>query len=125
VLRRDRVALIAGGIGITPIRALIEHMSGDLVLVYRVMCDADLIFRDELEALARSRCVRLCYVVGDHAAPGAEHLLSPEHLCQLIPDIADRDVFLCGPPAMMDVLEQNVRRTGVPSKYIHSERFAL
>jgi predicted ferric reductase len=125
VLRRDRVALIAGGIGITPIRALIERMPGDLVLVYRAMRDADLIFRDELEALACGRCVRLCYVVGDHATPGAEHLLSPEHLCRLIIDIADRDVYLCGPPAMTNILERNVRRAGVPSKYIHIERFAL
>jgi predicted ferric reductase len=123
--RRDRVALIAGGIGITPIRALVEQMPGDVVVIYRVVRDEDIIFRDELKAITCDRSVRLCYVVGDHAAPGSEHLLSPEHLRRLIADIADREVYVCGPPAMVDVLAQNVLRTGVPSKYIHIERFAL
>jgi predicted ferric reductase len=123
--RREGVALIAGGIGITPIRALIEQMPGDSVVIYRAVRDSDLIFRDELEALKLGRRVRVCYVVGDHEAQGAEHLLSPEHLRRLIADIADRDVYMCGPPAMMNVLDQNVRQVGVPSKYIHIERFAL
>lgn len=122
---RPGVALIAGGIGITPIRALVEDMSGDLILVYRVLRDEDLVFRHELEHLARDRSVSLCYVVGDHAAPGGERLLSPEHLRQLIPDIADREVYVCGPPVMARAIETAVRRAHVPSKYIHVERFAL
>jgi ferredoxin-NADP reductase len=36
-----------------------------------------------------------------------------------------RDVYLCGPPAMMDVIEANVRAAGVPPAYIHTERFAV
>src|SRR5207302_8684490 len=60
--RRQKVALIAGGIGITPIRALMEDMAGDVVVVYRVVSDDDVIFRDELEALARERGIRLLIV---------------------------------------------------------------
>jgi predicted ferric reductase len=123
--RRDRVLLIAGGIGITPIRALVEEMPGNLVLIYRVMRDDDLIFRDELERIARYRDIELHYVIGDHAAPGNEWLLSPDHLREVVPDITERDVYLCGPPAMMDVLEWNVQQAGVPRKDIHTERFAL
>ena len=37
VRRRRKVALIGGGIGITPIRSLLEEMDGDLVVVYRVL----------------------------------------------------------------------------------------
>ncbi|MGI8825026.1 MAG: ferredoxin reductase family protein [Chloroflexota bacterium] len=125
VRRRDRVALIAGGIGITPIRALLEEMSCDLVLVYRVLREDDLVFRDELEELAWDRQMPLFYVVGDHAVPVGERLMSPEHLGELIPDIAERDVYLCGPPVMTDILEQNVLRAGVQRKHIHIERFAL
>jgi predicted ferric reductase len=125
VQTRDRVVLIAGGIGITPIRALVEEMPGDLALVYRVVREEDLVFRDELERLARYRDLKLCFVVGDHTAPGAERLLSPEHLCELLPDIADREVYICGPPAMAELIEKHVRHAGVPRKYIHVERFAL
>ena len=125
VRKRESVLLIAGGIGITPIRALVEEMEGDIVLIHRVMREEDLIFRDELEALARARGIRLCPVVGDHAIPGNEHLLSAEHLHRLISDLPKREVYLCGPPAMAHHIEQQVRQAGVPSRSIHVERFAL
>lgn len=123
--RLDRVALIAGGVGITPIRALLEEMSGDIVLIYRVTHEEEAVFREELDALAQDRGVRVYYVTGHHRAPGAERLLSAEHLRELIPDIARREVYVCGPPAMSDMVEVNLRKAGVPQKYIHSESFAF
>jgi predicted ferric reductase len=125
VRQRDRVALIAGGIGITPMRALLEEMPGDVVLIYRVAREEELLFRDEFDALTRDRGVRVHFVTGDHRAPGNERLMTTEHLRELVPDLDERDVFLCGPPAMMDVIEANVRAAGVPGKYIHTERFAV
>jgi predicted ferric reductase len=121
--RREKVALIAGGIGITPIRALLEELRGDVVAVYRVVRDEDLIFRQELAELAARGAV-LHVVVGDHSGDG-ERLLSPEHLEELVPDIAERDVFVCGPPAMTAAITRNVREANVPRRHIHAERFAL
>jgi len=123
--RRDKVALIAGGVGITPIRALLEEMSGDVVVIYRVTREEEVVFRDELEEVAHDRGIAIEYVIGSHLAPGAERLLSPEHLRELIPDIAQREVYVCGPPAMSDMVEVNVHRAGVPTRYIHTERFAF
>ena len=123
--RREKVVLVAGGIGITPIRALMEDMSGDVVVVYRVVSEDDIIFRDELEELARERGIRLLIVVGDHRTRAGRRLLSPAHLRELVPDIAERQVYVCGPPAMTDALERNVRRADVPARFIHSEKFAL
>ena len=54
------------------------------------------------------------YVVGE--AP-----LSAERLLELVPDLAERDVFVCGPPAMTEA----VRATGVPRRQVFVERFAL
>jgi len=125
--RRDKVALIAGGIGITPIRALVEDMPPglDIALIYRVVRAEDLVLSHELDALARERGVALAYVVGGHTGAEGAYRLSPEHLRELVPDIADREVYVCGPPAMMRVAEANLRRVGVPRAAIHSERFAL
>jgi ferredoxin-NADP reductase len=123
--RRDRVLFIAGGIGITPIRAMLEQMQGDLTLIYRVVYEEDLVFRAELERMARQRGIRLLFVVGDHAQPEGKRLLSPDHLRRLVPDLTDRDVYLCGPPAMMHIVEQNLRRANVSRKHLHIERFAL
>ena len=53
--RRPRVALIAGGVGITPIRALLEDMPGepgDITVVYRARRPEDVILRAELDELA-------------------------------------------------------------------------
>jgi ferredoxin-NADP reductase len=123
--KREKVALIAGGIGITPIRALMEDVSGDVVVIYRVVDEADILFRDELERLARDRGITLLFVVGDHATREGSRLLSAAHLRELVPDIAERQVYVCGPPAMTDALERNVRRARVPARFIHTEKFAL
>lgn len=122
--RREKVLLIAGGIGITPVRALVERMRGDVIVVYRALTDSDLVLRDELDALATRNGITVEYVVGDHRGEGAR-LLSPEHLRELVPDAAERDVFLCGPPAMTDAIGRNLRTAGVPRGHVHVERFAL
>jgi predicted ferric reductase len=123
--RREKVVLIAGGIGITPIRALLEEMNGDVIVLYRVMHDDDIIFRDELEDLASERGIDIRFVVGDHETDDGRDLLSPKHLQELVPDIAEREVYVCGPPAMTNAIRANVRDAHVPARFIHAERFAL
>ena len=118
--RRVKRLLIAGGIGITPVRALVERSTGDVV-VYRAIREDEIVLRDELGELG----VDVHYVVGDHTAPGGDRLLSPEHLLELVPDLAERDVYVCGPPGMTDVAVKNVRAAGVARRHIHIERFAL
>ncbi|MGZ8716064.1 MAG: ferredoxin reductase family protein [Gaiellaceae bacterium] len=123
--RREKVLLIAGGIGITPVRALLQQMRGDVVVVYRVVSDADVLFRRELDELARASGAELHYVVGDHTTDEGRRHLSPGHLRELVPDIADRDVYVCGPPALTDIVTRHVREAGVRRSHIHAERFAL
>jgi predicted ferric reductase len=121
----DKALLIAGGIGITPVRALLEQMDGDVVALYRVVSDSDIVFGPELEELAKSRGIKVNYVVGDHASTHGRHLLSPAHLRELVPDIGERDVYICGPVAMIDYIVPNLRTAKVAPKHLHVERFAL
>ena len=118
---RPEYVLIAGGIGITPVRALVEHPGDDDVVVYRAIRDDELVLRSELDGIG----VHVHYVVGDHAAPGGDRLLSPEHLVELVPDLGERDVYVCGPPGMTDAVVRNVRAAGVSRRRVHVERFAL
>ena len=122
---RQKVALIGGGIGITPIRSLLEQMDGDLAVVYRVISEEDVIFGDELHELAARKDAALHIVAGDHRTAEGRDLLSPGHLVALVPDLAEREVYVCGPPAMADSARRSVRQANVPSRHIHTERFAL
>jgi predicted ferric reductase len=124
VRHSEKALLVAGGIGITPVRALLETMRGDVVVVYRALAEDDLVLRDELDAIALTRDALVHYVVGDHRGNGAG-LLSPSHLVELVPDVAERDVFLCGPTGMTVALERSIRAANVPRRQIHIERFAL
>jgi predicted ferric reductase len=123
--RRHKVLLVAGGIGITPVRALMEQVRGDAVVLYRFMHDDEVIFRTELDELAEQRGIELHYVAGDHATDDGAHLLDPDHLRELVPDLRDRDVYVCGPPGLADALLACLRDAGVPRRHIHAERFAL
>ena len=123
---RDKVLLVAGGIGITPLRALLEALParpGDLTLLYRVRDAREIVFRDELDTLARARGARVHYLVGGRAAAGADPL-DAAALERLVPDIREHDVYVCGPVPMMERVAAALRRLGLPAGQIHQERFA-
>ena len=124
---RRRVALIAGGIGITPLRALVESLPaapGDVTLLYRAAYKKDLAFRDELGALAERRGIELHALIGPEIGDDRTDQLGIPALRRLVPDIADRDVFVCGPPAMVDAVRRRLAALRVPRDRIHFERFA-
>ncbi len=125
---RPRVALIAGGIGITPLRALIEALPatpGDIALLYRASRPADLVFVDELDVLARRRGIAVRYLVGRRGTPQMPRdPLDARGLITLVPDVRDRDVYVCAPAPMMRSVEAALKELGVPRGQIHAERFA-
>ena len=122
----QRVLLIAGGVGVTPLRALLETLPagpGDITLLYRARAERDLLFRGELDELARIRRIDVRYLLGRRDKRPSP--LSAGRLRQHVPDIADRDVYLCGPSGMMDVAERSLRSLKVPRSQVHRERFEL
>jgi predicted ferric reductase len=120
--RRRRVALIAGGVGITPIRALLEDMPGapgDIAVVYRSASAAEVILRDELDELAARRGAEIHYLIGE------PRVLSGDDLRALVPDIAERHIYVCGPAEMTRATRATLRRYGVPAAQITTEGFSL
>jgi predicted ferric reductase len=123
---RRRVLLIAGGVGITPLRALIDELRGapgDVTLLYRATSEGDLLFRSELDELAAAQLVEVRYLLGRRQRKADP--LSARRLRQYVPDLVQRDVYLCGPPGMMDRTVKSLRSLGVPRSHIHQERFEL
>ena len=124
---RPRVALIAGGIGITPLRALLEALPAgpdDITLLYRAASNGDVAFGKELSALAEQRGIRLHALIGPEIGDDQTDRLGVPALRHLVPDIAERDVYVCGPPAMVDAVRRRLRALRVPRDRVHFERFA-
>ncbi|WP_234337486.1 ferredoxin reductase family protein [Kitasatospora phosalacinea] len=122
-----KVLLIAGGAGVTPIRALYETLPGrgdDVVLLYRASRPADLVLWSELQEIARSRGFALHPLLGPRS-DGPDDPLSADRLRRTVPDAARRDVYLCGPDAMAEAVERQLRLVGVPRHRIHRETFAF
>jgi len=123
---RESTLLIAGGVGITPIRALLEELTGPIVVLYRVHTMADAVLLDELKALATMRGAQVHVLTGrtsDGNPPNQP--FAPQNLRTLVPDVTDRDVFVCGPPAMTAAVVRSLRELNVPRAQIHDERFSL
>ncbi|HET6358057.1 ferredoxin reductase family protein [Streptomyces sp.] len=119
----SKVLLLAGGVGITPLRTLFETLPGHVTLVYRARRPADLALRGELDAIAARRRATVQYVVDEPAACSSP--LTARALSTLVPDLAAHDVYLCGPPGMAQAAIQALREAGVPARRIHHESFAF
>lgn len=128
-LRRTKakVTLIAGGIGISPIRALLESLAaspGDITLLYRASTPDDLVFRAELDMLAAGRGAVVHYLVGRRGIDVPPDPFGPTVIRKLVPDIAQQDVYLCGPTELMLRTERALRDLKVPASQVHAERFS-
>jgi len=128
----ERVAFLACGIGVTPLKALLEDLAitpGRAVFAYRVRTADDLVLRDELEELAVARGVDLHYLVGPRSGGAASWL--PRGgvvddvlaLHQLVPHLSQTDVFVCGPDTWMEAVADTAARAGLPPEQLHLERF--
>lgn len=129
-----KVTMIASGIGITPLRALLETASytpGDASLIYRAGAPSEFLFRHEIDELAKRRGIRVTYLPGrrirdrDSWLPGNWSALSDrDALRRIVPDISEHDVYICGPDEWTAAVVASARRAGVADEQIHTERFA-
>ncbi|WP_084693238.1 hypothetical protein [Actinomadura atramentaria] len=116
-----RSLLLAGGVGITPLRTLFETLPGDVVLIYTARREQDLALRAELDAVAAARGARVLYFTDDPVS----HRLDLGSLRRLVPDVAAREVYLCGPPGLTAAARTALRAAGVPRGRVHAESFEL
>ncbi|MEU1853151.1 ferric reductase-like transmembrane domain-containing protein [Streptomyces sp. NPDC019990] len=121
---RPDALLIAGGVGITPVRALLEEQpAGDTVVLYRVRSENDAVLVDEVRALVGYLGGRLHLLTGRTGEGNSP--FDPDRLRALVPDITERDVYVCGPPAMTSAVLSALRTLNVPHRQVHAERFGL
>jgi predicted ferric reductase len=117
----DKVLLVGAGVGLTPVRALLEDLDQavDVVVLSRASTPEQLLFQGEVRSLVQGRGGRLYELVG----PRHQHPLDYRQLWRMIPDIGERDVYVCGPESLNQAVAGAARRLGVPDSRIHCEQF--
>ena len=128
------LVFIAGGIGITPLRAMLRHMSDtgserQVLLLYGNRTAEDIVFREELESIAAGGTPRLrvVHVLSEPKADwqGEKGYVDEEKIRRLCGDTSGKAFYICGPPVMMKKVIAALKRMGVPRGRIHYEMFSL
>lgn len=126
-----RLAIVAAGIGVTPVRALLEGAEfrpGDATVLLRASSEDEQYLWDEIQQLAVAKGAECYVMVGPRATTGPAWMTERDArrgvtLASVFPRIAQSDLFVCGPSAWLDLVEADARAAGVPEPQIHSERF--
>jgi len=129
----QRLVLVAGGIGVSPMRSILLAMRdrGDrrpVTLFFAAHDRSRAMFLDELRGLQRELELRVVLVL-EEPAPGEDAergRLTLELFRRHLPeDLRFTHMFVCGPGPMMDAVDRLARRLGLPSAHVHTERFDM
>jgi len=122
---RPHVVLVGGGVGITPIRAIMEEFRDGVQMdvIYRASREEDLVLREEIDYLAAQSdgTIRVHYLIGSRA----QHPMDAKTLSKLVPRFADSDIYICGPGPLVEAVRQAAKDCGVPKNRFHDEAFAF
>jgi predicted ferric reductase len=122
--RRGRqIVLIGGGVGITPLRAIMEEFPNNtkIDVLYRASSDSELVLRKELDEIANKVGAKVHYLIGSRSV----HTMSYEYLKKLIPNFQDAEVFICGPEGLVLAVKAASKKAGIPKNRFHDEAFAF
>ena len=120
----ERVLFVTAGSGITPVMSMLRTLDrhnqiGDIVHIHSAPTESDVIFADELAALAAAHDGYRLRV----RATRTEGRLDPARLSDEVPDWRDRQTWACGPEGMLDEVQRVWTEAGV-GDLLHLERFA-
>ncbi|QEY62875.1 ring-hydroxylating dioxygenase ferredoxin reductase family protein [Metapseudomonas lalkuanensis] len=127
---RRPLLLLAGGTGLAPFTAMLEKIAEEgsdhaLHLIYGVTNDFDLVEMDKLEAFAAripNFTYSACVANPESSYPQKGYVtqhIEPKHL-----NDGDVDVYLCGPPPMVEAVSQYIREQGISPANFYYEKFA-
>jgi ferredoxin-NADP reductase len=117
-----KLLLVTAGSGITPVIGMLRNLfskaqppATDIVLIHSALSRAEVIFAEEIRSYAARGLIRLVELHTD-----THGLLDVDSLDELVPDLADRPTYACGPAGLLDALEAHHEARGLA---LHTERF--
>lgn len=126
-----KLAIMAAGIGVTPVRAMLEDATfapGEATVLLRASDETEMYHWDEIRELCRARGARFYTMLGPRARRGARWMTESDAargvtLDSVFPDLAESDVYVCGPTGWLNEVEADVRLRRLPAEQLHTERF--
>jgi ferredoxin-NADP reductase/Na+-transporting NADH:ubiquinone oxidoreductase subunit NqrB len=128
----QKLVFIAGGIGITPFRSMIQYLldtneKRDIVLFYTASSDKDFVYKDIFDKAAKELGIKVVYVVTDKSIgpswKGEKGRITPEMLKKYLPDSSMRTYYLSGPNSMVEGYKKLLRELGIPFTKIVTDYF--
>jgi ferredoxin-NADP reductase len=129
---RPKIALLGGGIGITPFMSICKNatdkaLKSKITLFYGCRTENDMAFKEELEELAmENKNLKIIYIINQPTEKwkGATGNINAEIIKQLLPDYQENIFFTCGPPPMVEAMENLVTGLGLPKEKLKRELFS-
>ncbi len=127
----EKVALLAGGIGITPFRSICKyctdmHLTAKITLLYGNRSENDIVFKKELKEMEKqNKNLKVVFILSEasNAWKGATGVIDAEFVKKEVPDYKERVFYTCGPPPMVQAMEMLVKDLGLPSTQLRLEAF--
>lgn len=123
--------LIAGGIGITPLLAMLDAWRagrlphwGKVRLVWQVRFEHEWLYRAELEALVREHPAFSLHLLASRPRLGPPQRLDAALLAALLPQPGHSEAWLCAGSGLLDAACAQLRELGLQEEQIHFERFS-
>ncbi len=124
---REQVVFVGAGIGIAPIRALLESTAfepGDAAVILRASTPDELYLLDEVRDLCARKGATLTVLVGPRAgATWVPIAYAGSHLTDFAAFARSADLYVCGPTPWMNAVLADAELCGIPETQIHDERF--
>jgi ferredoxin-NADP reductase len=116
-----KVLLVGAGVGVTPLLGILQDLDehADVAVLLRASRKEELVLTDEIAHEVERRDGRIWEAVG----PRNRVRITADTLREALPDLADRDVFICGPDPFTAAVVAECRAAGVPADRIHHESF--
>jgi len=130
----DDLVMIAGGIGVTPLIAMIRHMHDvgskhRVVLLYANRTESDIVFRQELDEISQSGHSDLTVILvlsrPDDSWSGLRGYIDRDVIAKHCDTLSNKAFYVCAPPPMTDAVTAALLELGVEQSKIHGERFSL
>ena len=132
----EKMLFLVAGSGIVPIMSMLRWLadtdaSTDVLCLLSFRTSEDIIYRDELKLIAaRHKNIRLAITLTTETMPpsqgaGITGRINEQMIAELVPDLPERTVYLCGPDAFMAACKKNLLKLNLPPEQLFYESFAI